>query len=56
MSIPEQILSRNTLAQDKIIGAYPHHEKEIKRRIRMGWSAFGRQHNVMIINLTITEE
>ena len=29
------------------IGTVPDHEKELKRRIGMGWSAFGRQHNVM---------
>ena len=28
------------------IDASPDHEREIKRRIGMGWSTFGRQHNL----------
>ena len=33
------------------IGACPDHEKEIKRRIGMGWNDFGKQHNVIKSNL-----
>ena len=29
------------------IGACPNQGKEIKRKIEMGWNAFGRQHKVM---------
>ena len=35
------------------ISANPNHESEIKRRIGMGWSAFGKQSSVMKSNLPI---
>ena len=36
------------------ISARPDYEKEIKRRMGMGWSAFGRQYNVMKSNLPLS--
>ena len=38
------------------IGACIDHEKEIKRRIGMGWSSFGRQHNIMKNNLLLLKK
>ncbi len=36
---------------DQTVSANPAHEKEIRRKIRMGWSAFGKQSLVMNSNL-----
>ncbi len=35
----------------QMVSANPAHEKEIRRRIGMGWSAFGKQNLVMNSNL-----
>ncbi len=37
-----------------MVNANPAHEKEIRRRIRMGWSAFGKQNLVMNSNLPLS--
>ncbi len=38
----------------QMVSANPAHEKEIRRRIRMGWSAFGKQNLVMNSNLPLS--
>ncbi len=38
----------------QMVRANPAHEKEIKRRIGMGWSAFGKQNLVMNSNLPLS--
>ncbi len=37
-----------------MVNANPEHEKEIRRRIGMGWGAFGRQNLVMNSNLPLS--
>ncbi len=37
-----------------MVGGNPAHEKEIRRRIGMGWSAFGKQNLVMDSNLPLS--
>ncbi len=38
----------------QMVSANPPHEKEIRRRIGMGWSAFGKQNLVMNSNLPLS--
>ncbi len=38
----------------QMVSANPAHEKEIRRRIGMGWSAFGQQNLVMNSNLPLS--
>ncbi len=38
----------------QMLSANPAHEKEIKRRIGMGWSFFGKQNLVMKSNLPLS--
>ncbi len=38
----------------QMVSANPAHEKEIRRRIGMGWSAFGKQNLVMNMNLPLS--
>ncbi len=38
----------------QMVSANPAHEKEIRRRIGMGWSAFGKQNLVMNSNLPVS--
>ena len=38
------------------IGACPNYGTEIKRRIALEWSAFGRKHNVMKTNIPLSLE
>ncbi len=38
----------------QMVTANPTHEKEIRRRIGMGWSAFGNQNLVMNSNLPVS--
>ncbi len=38
----------------QVVSVNPAHEKEIRRRIRMGWSAFGKQNLIMNSNLPIS--
>ncbi len=38
----------------QIVSANPAHEKEIRRRIGMGWSGFGKQNFVMKSNLLLS--
>ncbi len=38
----------------QMVSANPVHEKEIRRRIGMGWSAFGKQNLVMNSNLPLS--
>ncbi len=37
-----------------MVSANPAHEKEIRRRIGMGWSAFGKQNLVMNSSLPLS--
>ncbi len=37
-----------------MVSANPEHEKEIRRRIGMGWSSFGEQNLVMNSNLPLS--
>ncbi len=38
----------------QMVSANPAHEKEIRRRIGMGWSAFAKQNLIMISNLPLS--
>ncbi len=51
--------SRQTIVEEytylvQMVSANPAHEKEIRRGIGMGWSAFGRQNHVMNCNLPLS--
>ncbi|WP_265430092.1 RNA-directed DNA polymerase, partial [Klebsiella pneumoniae] len=51
-SVLEQVQEYNYLGQ--VVSADPNHEKEIRRRIGMGWGAFGRHSQILKSKLPLS--